>query len=149
VDDETVAAVLRQAGQRVTRPRVAVLSCLLRVGDRHVSAEEVFELVSAVETTAHRATVYRTLESLTRLGVLRHVHLDRGLTAYHTVTAPGRTPDDRHLHAQCSQCGRVVDLPAAVLGDTARRVHAASGFLLDASHVALSGLCDQCANPTG
>lgn len=135
---------MREAGQRVTRSRVAVLSCLLAAGERHLSADEVLAGVSEVEPSVHRATVYRTLESLTAAGVLRHVHLDRGLTAYH-LAVPTATKQREHLHAQCGSCGRVVDLPASVLGDTAKRVRAASGFTLDPGHVALSGLCADCA----
>ena len=102
----------------------------------------MLDQVAGSDPPIHRATVYRTLEGLTAAGVLRHVHLDRGLTAYHLVDAPEPVGDhdhhDDHLHAQCSECGRVTDLPAEVLGETAERIRHASGFRLDASHVALS-----------
>jgi Fur family ferric uptake transcriptional regulator len=140
--DERAEALLRAAGQRVTKPRVAVLACLLEAGGDHLSAEEVLSKVAEHAAGVHRATVYRTLDGLADAGVLRHVHLDRGLTAYHVV-AP--TPRHEHLHAQCAGCGRVVDLPPDVLGDTADRVRRISGFQLDASHVALSGYCKDCA----
>jgi Fur family transcriptional regulator, ferric uptake regulator len=137
--------LLRSVGQRVTQPRVAVLAHILAAGEDHLSAEDVLALVSEHDDGVHRATVYRTLDGLVTAGLLRHVHLDRGLTAYHLVKAP--RPDGRHhLHAQCSSCGRVVDLPANVLGDTATRVRSASGFELDASHVALSGRCADCVS---
>ncbi|MGN6473077.1 MAG: Fur family transcriptional regulator [Mycobacteriales bacterium] len=135
-------ALLRAAGQRVTKPRVAVLSCVLAAGGDHLSAEEILSQVAATRAGVHRATVYRTLDGLAAAGVLRHVHLDRGLTAYHVVEP---MPRRAHLHAQCAGCGRVVDLPPDVLGDTAERVRRTSGFRLDASHVALSGLCKECA----
>ncbi|HVT20860.1 MAG TPA: Fur family transcriptional regulator [Mycobacteriales bacterium] len=140
--DDRAAALLRSAGQRVTKPRVAVLTCLLDAGGDHLSAEEVLAKVAARSAGVHRATVYRTLDGLAEAGVLRHVHLDRGLTAYHVVE-PAPLLD--HLHAQCATCGRVVDLPPEVLGDTAARVRRISGFQLDASHVALSGYCNDCA----
>lgn len=141
--DERAEALLRAAGQRVTKPRVAVLSCVLGAGGDHLSAEEVLNQVAARSAGVHRATVYRTLDGLAEVGVLRHVHLDRGLTAYHLVDQP---MPHGHLHAQCANCGRVVDLPPDVLGDTADRVRRISGFHLDASHVALSGYCTDCAN---
>ncbi|HWC33859.1 MAG TPA: Fur family transcriptional regulator [Mycobacteriales bacterium] len=140
--EDRAEALLRAAGQRVTKPRVAVLGCLLGAGGDHLSAEEVLHQVAARTAGVHRATVYRTLDGLADAGVLRHVHLDRGLTAYHVVD-PAPTHD--HLHAQCAGCGRVVDLPPDVLGDTADRVRTISGFELDASHVALSGFCAECA----
>lgn len=140
--DDRAEALLRAAGQRVTKPRLAVLSCVLGAGGDHLSAEEVLDKVAARSAGVHRATVYRTLDGLADVGVLRHVHLDRGLTAYHVVEP---APRHEHLHAQCAGCGRVVDLPPDVLGDTAERVRRISGFQLDASHVALSGYCKDCA----
>jgi Fur family ferric uptake transcriptional regulator len=140
--------LLRSAGQRVTRPRVALLSRVIAASGEHISADVLLDQVADSDPPIHRATVYRTLEGLTNAGVLRHVHLDRGLTAYHladlprTAAAPRRS---EHLHAQCSRCGRVTDLPAHVLGDTPERIRRASGFRLDASHVALSGVCRDCA----
>jgi Fur family transcriptional regulator, ferric uptake regulator len=150
-NDEVYAAqataLLRAAGQRVTKPRVALLSCVIAAGGEHLSADALLEQVANSDPPIHRATVYRTLEGLTGAGVLRHVHLDRGLTAYHLVDAAPSANHGRpeHLHAQCSQCGEVTDLPAHVLGDTAIRIRRASGFRLDASHVALSGRCKNCA----
>jgi Fur family transcriptional regulator, ferric uptake regulator len=140
--DDRAEALLRAAGQRVTKPRLAVLSCVLGAGGEHLSAEEVLTQVAGRSAGVHRATVYRTLDGLAAAGVLRHVHLYRGLTAYHVVEP---APRHEHLHAQCAGCGRVVDLPPDVLGDTAERVRKISGFQLDASHVALSGYCKACA----
>jgi Fur family transcriptional regulator, ferric uptake regulator len=142
--EDVATAMLREVGQRVTRPRVLVLSQFIESGRAHVSADEVLEQVQANHAEIHRATVYRTLEGLTAAGVLRHVHLERGLTAYHlAVTEPGDST--AHLHAQCSHCGAVVDLPPHVLGDSAARIREATGFRLDATHVAFSGLCRDCA----
>jgi Fur family ferric uptake transcriptional regulator len=142
-------ALLRAANQRVTKPRVALLSCVIAAGGEHLSADALLEQVSGGDPPIHRATVYRTLEGLTSAGVLRHVHLDRGLTAYHLVDSPARPAAHHHrgehLHAQCSRCGKVTDLPAHVLGDSPERIRRASGFRLDASHVALSGVCKDCA----
>jgi Fur family ferric uptake transcriptional regulator len=141
--------LLRAAGQRVTKPRIALLSCVIAASGEHLSADALIEQVADSDPPIHRATVYRTLDGLTTAGLLRHVHLDRGLTAYHLVdvrrpTASSHHHRSEHLHAQCSRCGKVTDLPAHVLGETAERIRRASGFRLDASHVALSGVCKDC-----
>lgn len=139
--EQAAVALLRGAGQRVTQPRVAVLARVIAAGTDHVSADTVLEEVTAHHADVHRATVYRTLDALTDAGVLRHVHLDRGVRAYHLASVAGPVP---HLHAQCARCGRVVDLPPDALGDAAERIRAATGFRLDAAHAALSGLCADC-----
>jgi len=97
--------------------------------------------VSAVaerDPGVHRASVYRTLETLSGLGVVQHVHVGHGTTAYHLAG------DEAHLHAQCGRCGAVIDLPASLLDEVAARVHREHGFRLDPSHVALSGTCERC-----
>jgi Fur family transcriptional regulator, ferric uptake regulator len=148
--EQEAAHLLRAHGRRVTRPRVVILSALLEAGEDHLSAEALLDQV-ATRHDVHRATIYRTLDGLAADGLLRHVHLDRGLTAYHLVEPPATIdattePADEtaHLHAQCGSCGAVIDLPADVLGDAADRIAAATGFQLDASHVALSGRCAAC-----
>lgn len=149
--EQEAESLLRAHGRRATRPRVAILTCLLEAGEDHLSADALLDQVTS-RHDVHRATVYRTLDGLAADGLLRHVHLDRGLTAYHLVEPPSR-PDavpeaqeaPAHLHAQCGNCGAVIDLPADVLGDAADRIERATGFRLDASHVALSGQCSACA----
>ena len=143
--DTRAAELLRSVGQRVTKPRLAVLSCVLTAGEEHLSADVLLDRVLAADASVHRATVYRTLEGLTAAGVLQHVHLDRGLTAYHLADHAGQPAGTHHLHGQCSECGRIVDFPADVLGDAAARVKSATGFALDPTHVALSGTCAQCS----
>lgn len=142
--------LLRAARQRVTKPRVALLSCVIAAGGEHLSADALIEQLAGTDPPIHRATVYRTLDGLTVAGLLRHVHLDRGLTAYHLVDARRSSAAhghrSEHLHTQCSACGKVTDLPAHVLGETAERIRKVSGFRLDASHVALSGRCKDCAS---
>jgi Fur family ferric uptake transcriptional regulator len=132
---------------------VAILSCLLEAGEDHLSADALLDQVTS-RHDVHRATVYRTLDGLADDGLLRHVHLDRGLTAYHLVEPPTgldaalpAAEAPAHLHAQCGSCGAVIDLPADALGDAATRIERATGFRLDASHVALSGQCEACAAP--
>jgi Fur family ferric uptake transcriptional regulator len=144
--EEAAERLLRAHGRRVTKPRVVIVSCLLEAGDGHLSADILLERVAA-RHDVHRATIYRTLDGLAADGLLRHVHLDRGLTAYHLITPPPDlpAPAPAHLHAQCGTCGTVVDLPADVLGDAAERIEQATGFRLDASHVALSGRCAACS----
>jgi Fur family transcriptional regulator, ferric uptake regulator len=144
-------ALLRAHGRRVTRPRLVILTALLQAGGDHVSAEALLDQLAS-HHDVHRATIYRTLDGLADDGLLRHVHLDRGLTAYHLVDPPttvGTTAASAdgtaHLHAQCGDCGAVVDLPSDVLGDAGERIAQATGFRLDANHVALSGRCAECS----
>jgi Fur family ferric uptake transcriptional regulator len=143
-----VAVRLRAQGQHMTRPRRVVAEALAAAG-AHLSAEEVVQAVARTAPDVHRASVYRALEALAAAGVVQHVHLGHGGTAHHLVDLTG--DDGAHLHLQCRSCGEVQDAPAALLRGAARRLRREHGFALDATHVALSGLCGRCraAAPQG
>jgi Fur family ferric uptake transcriptional regulator len=156
---------LRASGERVTPARRAVIAVVeaADLADEHLSAEQIGERVATFEPSVHRATVYRTLTSLTDAGVLSHVHLGGSATVYHLAThRTERTREaspaasDRqdtqphahgHLHVQCSVCGRVQDAPADVLEEAARRLREDIGFELDTTHAALLGRCADCGRP--
>jgi Fur family transcriptional regulator, ferric uptake regulator len=131
--------MLRAKGERMTAPRRAVLTALAQTSG-HLTMEEVVAAVDQIAPQVHRTSVYRTLAALCDLGVVQHVHLGHGATAYHLTGAGGP-----HLHAQCRECGRIMDLPTDLLTEVARRMGELHGFELDATHVALSGLCLDCA----
>jgi Fe2+ or Zn2+ uptake regulation protein len=121
----------------MTGPRRAVLSALAAQHE-HLTADQVVTSVAERDPGVHRASVYRTLETLSALGVVQHVHVGHGTTTYHLAG------DEAHLHAQCGRCGAVIDLPASLLDDVAALVRSQHGFQLDPSHVALSGTCARC-----
>ena len=134
-------SLLREQSQRVTAGRRAVIRALDRLGG-HPTAAQVETAVADDASGVHRATVYRTLETLATLGVVTHVHMSHGTTAYHLA---GRTALRAHLHARCRLCGGVVDLPPDLLDDVSERVRETTGFTLDPAHVALSGTCAGCS----
>ncbi len=147
---------LRSAGERVTPARYAVL-CVVDAADQadeHLTAEQVGERVAVRAPTVHRATVYRTLTSLTEAGILSHVHLGGAATVYHLAPAAAEPPvtehpDPGHAHVQCERCGRVQDVPGDALDGVAKRLLDELGFALSTSHAALLGRCRSCTTSRG
>ncbi len=135
VDD--ALAALRLRGERVTHARTAVVEALVALPD-HPTAEQVVARVEAVDSSVHRATVYRVLDTLSELGIVSHVHVGHGATSYHLA-------EQSHVHGHCRSCGAVVDLPEDVLTAVRERLHTEHGFELDPAHIALSGRCAACA----
>ena len=132
---------LRRLGERVTAPRRAVIAVLAST-DEHLSAMEVAERAQAHGAGLHLASVYRAMETLTRLGLVVHTHLPGGSTTYHLATPASPA---RHAHAQCSSCGAVVDIPEEWLRPLSSRLGDEMGFRLAPTHAALVGLCSRCA----
>ena len=126
-----LTAALRARGLRVTPQREQVLEAVRGLG--HATPEQIHEAVPDVDLT----TIYRTLELLEQIGMIKHAHLGHGAPAY-------RPADDDHIHVVCHTCGSVVDAPPDLVDALAARLHAESGFLLDRSHFTVFGRCRSC-----
>jgi Fur family ferric uptake transcriptional regulator len=127
-----LADALRARGMRMTPQREHVLAAVHRLG--HATPDELSEAVDGVDV----ATVYRTLELLEELGLVRHTHLGHGAASY-------RPAGDQHIHVVCHACGSVVDAAPDLVDPLADRLRADSGFELDRAHFTVFGRCATCA----
>lgn len=143
---EDTLTEIRTKGGRVTPARRAVLAAILNTGTHHFTAAEIFTAVEQTTPRPDRATVYRTLELLTELGLLKPLQLDGDATVYHRT-------DHHHGHLVCSGCAAIVEIPKQTLTSLARTLERRTRFVIDVDRVAISGTCEQCAkasstNPT-
>jgi Fur family ferric uptake transcriptional regulator len=129
---------LRQAGERVTRQRIAIADALTAVG-RQVTAQELYRRLRPHDPGIGRATVFRTLEALVAAGVARRLELDGHVYAY-VACRP-----EHHHHLACDRCGRVEEIDEAYIRPVAERVAVDLGFRIDDARVDFYGLCASCA----
>jgi Fur family ferric uptake transcriptional regulator len=142
-NQDPVAALLRQRSRRVTPVRRAVIEVLGQTTE-HLAAEEIVLRVARTVPGAHRASIYRTLSSLSEAGILTHTHVAGAGAVYHLTASErpgGGTP---HAHLQCASCGRLLDLPVDALRGLARQLDRDLGFELEPEHAALMGICADC-----
>jgi len=128
---------LRDRGERVTTARRALLTALEQAPD-HRSAEQLAVEVSRLHPEIHRATIYRTLDTLTRLEVVEHTHLGHGPAVYHLA-------DQVHQHLVCERCGAVTEVPPTALGEMETTLRRDFGFVMRSRHFAVVGICHHCA----
>jgi Fur family transcriptional regulator, ferric uptake regulator len=129
--------VLQSKGYRVTPQRIMVVDAL-HSADKHISAEEIFELVRAKYPYANISTVYRTLELLKELGLAAEISIGDGITRYHAKE------NSRHHHLICEKCGSIADLPEQELAPLKDILEENHRFKADLSHLAIFGLCSKC-----
>jgi len=86
VDAGAFAARLAAAGLRPTRQRVALAELLFGKGDRHVTAEKLFDEATAARVPVSLATVYNTLHQFTTAGMLREIAVDGARVYFDTNT---------------------------------------------------------------
>ncbi len=133
---DELAARLRRQGYRLTPQRQLVLRAVEKLG--HATPDEVLAEVHSQSSAVNVSTVYRTLEVLEQLGLVRHAHLSDRAPTYHSVT------DHEHFHLVCRNCHRVVSVDPEVVAPLAERLEAEQGFVLDVGHLAVFGRCIDC-----
>lgn len=137
---DDLVAVLRHEGLRVTQPRIAVCTVIAERHAEHLTAASIFEAVQASsDSDVDIATVYRTLDVLEEAGAIAHGHIGHGPTVYHLAE------DADHQHLVCSRCGTTVAIPTERMTQMLSGITADTGFVPNAQHFALSGLCATCA----
>jgi Fur family ferric uptake transcriptional regulator len=136
VEQAEVARTLREAGYRLTRPRLAVLK-VLQDNDEGLNPEEIYRQGKAVCASLGLVTVYRTLELLTKLGLVRRVHSEQRCHSYAIAGA------DRH-YLVCKGCHRVTEFPCEGLDGLIEGVRRQTGYTITKHLLELSGLCPDC-----
>lgn len=128
---------LRAGGFRLTRQRAAVLG-VIEGSEAHLGVREVLRAVRRSGRRIGLTTVYRTLELLAHLQLIRKVHLRDGCQRY----ASARAGHGHHLI--CSRCGRVVEFSDCRLGAFIQSVAERTQFVVEDHWLELFGRCKGC-----
>ncbi len=134
---EAHASMLRGAGLRVTRPRLAVLGAVAKLP--HADTDALIGAVRAELPAVSHQAVYDCLRAFTDSGLLRRIQPLGSVARYETRI------DDNHHHVVCRSCGAIADVDCAV-GDTpCLTASDAGGFEIDEAEVIYWGRCPDCA----
>ncbi len=133
---------LRAKGYRLTPQRELILDAVDTLG--HATPDEVLAEVRTKSSALNVSTVYRTLEVLEELGLVRHAHLSDRAPTYHSVR------DHEHFHLVCRNCQRVISVDPDVLEPLLARLLEGYAFEADVGHLTVFGRCTDCdADPEG
>jgi len=101
-----VKSMLRSVGLRPTRQRMSLGWILFAKGDRHITAEMLYEEATKAKVPVSLATIYNTLHQFTEVGLLRQVAVE-GSKAYFDTNA------SEHHHFFVEDANQLVDIPGA------------------------------------
>lgn len=137
-DIDDVLAALRERGHRISAARRLVLEALF-AAEGPVSAQFIAEGLDGEQTELDRTSVYRNLEQLEQLGVVRHVHLGHGPSLYHLVGIGEKE------YLACERCGRVTGVEPSELDPLREQIRKRFGYEASFGHFPVVGLCSRCA----
>jgi len=130
-------ATLRGSGYRLTPQRELILRAVDELG--HATPDEVLARVREQSSAVNVSTVYRTLEVLEQLGLVRHAHLSDRAPTYHSVR------EHEHFHLVCRNCHRVTSVAPDMITPLGDRLRDEHGFVVDVGHLTIFGHCVDCA----
>lgn len=129
-------SVLREAGLRVTRPRLAVLDAVH--GHPHADTDAIFGLVRSQLGEVSQQTVYDVLRALIAARLVRRFEPMGSAARYEARVG------DHHHHLVCRDCGDIVDVDHATGDTTCLTPAGGSGYEVDETEVIFWGKCARC-----
>ncbi len=130
---------LRNAGLKVTLPRVKILQILEnQATDRHLTAEQVYKILLSEDEEIGLATVYRVLTQFEAAGLVTRHHFEGGNSVFEL------SDGDHHDHILCIKCGKVDEFTDDVIEARQKDIAQRLGYELTAHGLYLYGYCPKC-----
>lgn len=131
---------LLERGHKMTPQRWAIISIFLMNKGRHLSADDVYSALKETYPNNGIATVYRTLELLEEIGVLKKLDFGDGRARYEIADEDSH----HHHHLVCTCCGTITEFEDDLLDSLEAAIERKTGFKIR-DHVAkFFGLCTSC-----
>ena len=128
---------LHARGMRWTPQRRALVEVLVG-SDRHVTGVELVDRCRAIDPETTASTVYRTLDVLEEIGLVRHSHGHDGREEFHVL------PSTEHGHLLCEACGATWEIDAREARRLTTTLARDRGFRVNLSHLTIVGRCSGC-----
>ncbi len=137
--DQELFEKIKEAGLRLTGPRRALLA-ILSESQKPLSAKDLLLALAKSGRKVNKTTVYREIDSLEKIGVLRNIQLGERSTYYELETPA------HHHHLVCLSCDRVEDVDINEQGIVKQEARIVAERQFQVSYHALEffGLCRQC-----
>lgn len=129
---------LKDAGLRITTPRLKVLQILEQSSDHHLSAEDVYKALLDMGEDVGLATVYRVLTQFESAGLINRHNFEGGYSVFEL------SQGEHHDHLVCVKCGRVEEFIDEVIETRQKMIAEKARFKMTDHALNIYGLCANC-----
>lgn len=129
---------LRKAGYKLTNARLIVMQAIQELGG-HCTSTKVLEAVAALDESIGRASVFRTLDLLTQLGIIRPTYVESSMTPQYVML-----PEGHHHHVICTNCNRVIEFDDCGLSDLTQLLETRFNLTITGHLLEFYAVCDTC-----
>ena len=131
---------LKDAGLKITMPRLKVLQILEQSYDHHLSAESVYKALIEMGEDVGLATVYRVLTQFETAGLVSRHNFEGGHSVFEL------SQGEHHDHLVCVKCGRVDEFIDEIIEQRQRLIAQQANFKMTDHALNIYGLCPVCQN---
>ncbi len=129
---------LKEAGLKITLPRLKVLQILEQAGDRHLSAEAVYKTLLDMGEDVGLATVYRVLTQFEAVGLVTRQNFEGGHSVFELDQG------EHHDHLVCIKCGRVEEFFDETIEERQQLIAEKAGYEMTDHSLNIYGICADC-----
>lgn len=140
-DTEKLKEQLKTEGYKLTPQRRAILNVIADNEGKHLSTEEIYDIVKISCPEIGLATVYRTLQLLEKMTVVCRMNFDDGCNRYELVH---KYEDHQHHHLVCLKCGSVEEVEGDLLDALEEKIRVKYDFNITNHSVKFFGYCSKC-----
>ncbi|MGB1285253.1 MAG: Fur family transcriptional regulator [Aggregatilineales bacterium] len=129
---------LRTAGYKLTKARRVIWDAI-EAHHGHFTSSEIVDAVNNIDSSIGRASVFRTLDLLTQLGIIRPTYIDSNVAPRYVLL-----PDGHHHHIICTNCSRVIEFEDCGLDALAKTLEDRYQLRLTGHLLEFYGVCENC-----
>lgn len=137
-ETEVLEEYITRNNLKITRQRRVVLNIFAKCED-HISAEELYKIVTATDPKIGLATIYRTLALLTRSGLASELDFGDGQKRYEH-----KFMHSHHDHMVCTECGKIIEFTHPIIEKLQDDIAKKNGFTITSHKLDLYGVCKEC-----
>jgi Fur family ferric uptake transcriptional regulator len=139
--DKELIERLKDNSLKLTGQRLKILSLLIENNNKHLSAEDIHNLLLENGERIGIATIYRTIGVLEKLNMIARLYVDDGCIRYQ-VLDPHK--EHEHHHLICQRCGKIVDMQDDLLDNLEGKIKDIYNFKVTNHKVKFYGICSDC-----
>ncbi len=137
---ESLKERLKEKSCKLTPQRRFVLETVIENEGRHLSAEEIYELVREKCPEIGLATVYRTVQMFEEIGIVYKQNFVDGKSRYEI----SKGDDHQHHHLVCQKCNKVIEVEEDLLDQMEEKISTKYNFKITNHTLKFVGLCENC-----
>ncbi|NLO89624.1 MAG: transcriptional repressor [Clostridia bacterium] len=137
---DAICSKLKEEKYKITPQREIIINILLDNLNKHLSAEEIYDIAKGINPDLGMTTIYRTLDLLVELGVLQKLEFGDGRTRYELQDEDMH----HHHHLICLKCGKVEEFEMDLLEALEQKILEKKGFEVMDHKLKFYGTCSEC-----